>query len=178
VKADRPRPGTRQRALDWIDALIDAFAGSRAARLLRALFEEDEFERKTGRRTRAPPANVLDGITRLLQQGMRAGGSPRRRRTWSDPDRRDDLPLRVGRSARGCSAPGCSAEAVRARRDEILALRTGRAPRAVRRRRAIVNKLMQEHRKQFGDFEVIEFVDEARSRNCAADRRRRAAHLN
>ena len=75
--------------------------------------------------------------------------------------------------------PLLSAEAVRARKAEVKAfLHHGLAARAPHQsgRRTIVDKLMQEHRKRFGDFEVIEFVDEPRDRAAArADRRRGAA---
>jgi len=62
----------------WIDALVDAFAEQPASArlLLRALFEEDEFDAADwpeGQAAERRLANVLDGITRLLQQGMRAG---------------------------------------------------------------------------------------------------------
>lgn len=62
----------------WIDALVDAFAEQPASArlLLRALFEEDEFDAADwpeGQAAERRLANVLAGITRLLQQGMRAG---------------------------------------------------------------------------------------------------------
>ena len=74
----RARAPASERLDRWIDALVDAFAEQPASArlLLRALFEEDEFEAEDwpeGQAAERRLANVLDGITRLLQQGMRAG---------------------------------------------------------------------------------------------------------
>ena len=70
--------GTAEKLDRWIDALIDTLAEqpSSARLLLRALFEEDEFDGEDwpeGQAVDRHLAVVLEGITRLLEAGMRAG---------------------------------------------------------------------------------------------------------
>jgi AcrR family transcriptional regulator len=111
----------------WIDALVDAFAeqpGS-ARLLLRALFEEDEFEAEDwpeGQAAERRLANVLDGITRLLQQGMRAGefraaSAPHVVQTLIGATIYHFASGEIGEGLLG--APLLSAEAVRVRKAEM-----------------------------------------------------------
>jgi TetR/AcrR family transcriptional regulator len=124
LAAGAPAPERLDR---WIDALVDAFAeqpGS-ARLLLRALFEEDEFEAEDwpeGRLAERRLANVLDGITRLLQQGMRAGefraaSPPHVVQTLIGATIYHFASGEIGEGLLG--APLLSAEAVRARKAEM-----------------------------------------------------------
>ena len=111
----------------WIDALVDAFAEQPASArlLLRALFEEDEFEAEEwpeGQAAERRLANVLDGITRLLQQGMlagefRAASAPHVVQTLIGATIYHFASGEIGEGLLG--APLLSADAVRARKSEM-----------------------------------------------------------
>jgi len=110
----------------WVDAAIDAFAEqpSSARILLRALVEEEAFESEEwpeGQAVDARVVSILDGILRLLAEGMREGVF------------RDASPAHVVQTLIGATlyhfasaelgeallgAPLLSAEAVRARKAE------------------------------------------------------------
>jgi len=113
----------------WMDTAIDAFAEqpSSARILLRALFEEDEFETgdwPEGQAVDARLFSILDGISGLLNEGMAAGTF----RTASTPHVVQTL---IGASlyyfASGelgetlLGGPLLSADAIRARKAEIKA---------------------------------------------------------
>src|SRR6185436_13832380 len=83
----------------------------------------------------------------------------------ADPDRCHRVPFRIGGDGRADPRP----PALLRRRDRAAQARGDRppAPRIVRQRArptkgkgTEMDKLIQEHRKRFGEFEVIEFVDE------------------
>ena len=111
----------------WIDALVDAFAEQPASArlLLRALFEEDEFDAEDwpeGQAAERHLATVLDGITRLLEQGMRAGefraaSAPHVVQTLIGATIYHFASGEIGAGLLG--APLLSAEAVRARKAEM-----------------------------------------------------------
>jgi AcrR family transcriptional regulator len=70
--------GAAEKLDRWIDALIDELVEqpSTARMLLRALFEEEEFDTGNwaeGQAVDRRLASVLEGITRLLADGMRSG---------------------------------------------------------------------------------------------------------
>jgi AcrR family transcriptional regulator len=121
----------------WMDTAIDAFAEqpSSARILLRALFEEDEFETgdwPEGQAVDARLFSILDGISKLLDEGMAAGSF----RTASTPHVVQTLigaslyyfaSGELGESLLG--QPLLSADAIRARKAEIRAfLHQGLAP--------------------------------------------------
>jgi TetR/AcrR family transcriptional regulator len=122
----------------WMDAAIDTFAeqSSSARILLRALFEDDEFDGadwSEGQAVDARLASVLEGVSKLLADGMRDGSF-----------RRASVPHVVQTLIGGAlyhfasgelgetllGAPLLSAESVRARKEEMKAfLHHGLAPR-------------------------------------------------
>src|SRR5690606_29549625 len=106
---------------------------------------------------------------RAARRGRRARRLPRGvgAAHRADPDRRHRLPLRLRRVRRGAARrPAALGRRRRASQGGDQGLPppgTGGAPERLpaSRRRPMMEKLMKEHRKRFGRFEVIEFVDEA-----------------
>ena len=123
----------------WMDAAIDTFAeqSSSARILLRALFEEDEFDGADwpeGQAVDQRLASVLEGVSKLLADGMRQGAF----RRASVPHVVQTL---IGAAlyhfasgdlgATLLGTPLLSAESVRTRKEEMRAfLHHGLAPRA------------------------------------------------
>jgi AcrR family transcriptional regulator len=184
-------PGLPLARLDrWLDALVDALAEREpAARLLlRGLFEDDAFDAEAwaeGRDAERRIESILGGILALLREGEEQGAF---RRTAGPHTVQTLIGATVYHFASGefgeelLGGPLLSADAVRRRKDELKAfLHHGLAaprPGLPFPRRSVMQKLMQDHRKRFGEFEVIEFVDEAEIARLREDRRRRAAQLN
>jgi AcrR family transcriptional regulator len=122
----------------WVDAAIDAFAEQPSSPriLLRALFEEDEFETEDwpeGQAVDRRLASILEGISGLLNEGMRAGAfrqasTPHVVQTLIGAALYHFASGELGESLLG--APLLSAESIRARKAEIKAfLHHGLAPR-------------------------------------------------
>jgi AcrR family transcriptional regulator len=132
---DRLRPVLQAEAapaekLDrWIEALVDAFAEQPAsARLLvRALFEEDEFESEDwpeGQAAEQRLQSILDGVTELLRDGMRVGAfrrasAPHVVQTLIGATLYHFVSGEIGEALIG--GPLLSAEAVHARKAEMKA---------------------------------------------------------
>lgn len=123
----------------WMDVVIDTFAEQPASAriLLRALFEEDEFETgdwPEGQAVDARLASVLDGVSGLLNEGMRAGAfrrasTPHVVQTLIGAAIYHFASGDLGESLLG--APLLSAEAIRTRKAEMRAfLHHGLAPRS------------------------------------------------
>jgi len=123
-------PGGAAEKLDhWIDALIDELAEqpATARMLLRALFEEEEFDTGNwpeGQAVDRRLATVLEGITRLLADGMRNGelrsaSAPHVVQTLIGATIFHFASGEVGEGLLG--GPLLSAEAVRARKAETKA---------------------------------------------------------
>lgn len=122
----------------WMDVVIDTFAEQPASAriLLRALFEEDEFETgewPEGRAVDARLASVLEGVSRLLNEGMGAGAF---RRASTPHVVQTLIGAAIYHFASGdlgetlLGAPLLSAESIRTRKAEMKAfLHHGLAPR-------------------------------------------------
>lgn len=123
----------------WMDVVIDTFAEQPASAriLLRALFEEDEFETgdwPEGQAVDARLAGVLEGVSRLLNEGMREGAfrrasTPHVVQTLIGAAIYHFASGDLGESLLG--APLLSADSIRTRKAEMKAfLHHGLAPRA------------------------------------------------
>jgi AcrR family transcriptional regulator len=123
------RVGAAEKLDHWIDAVIDELAEQPASArmLLRALFEEEEFETgnwSEGQAVDRRLATVLEGITRLLVDGMRNGelrsaSAPHIVQTLIGATIFHFASGGVGEGLLG--GPLLSAEAVRARKEETKA---------------------------------------------------------
>jgi TetR/AcrR family transcriptional regulator len=122
----------------WMDVVIDSFAEQPASAriLLRALFEEDEFETgdwPEGQAVDARLASVLEGVSRLLNEGMQQGAfrhasTPHVVQTLIGAAIYHFASGDVGEGLLG--TPLLSADAIRARKAEMKSfLHYGLAPR-------------------------------------------------
>jgi len=122
--------GAAEKLDRWIDELIDTLTEQPATAriLLRAIFEEDEFDGEDwpeGQAVDRHLAAVIEGITRLLDDGMRAGelrraSTPHVVQTLIGATVYHFASGEIGAGILG--APLLSAEAVRARKDEVKAM--------------------------------------------------------
>jgi len=122
----------------WMDVTIDTFAEQPASArlLLRALFEEDEFDGTDwpeGQAVDRRLASVLEGVARLLNEGMkkgafRAASTPHVLQTLIGAALYHFASGELGEALLG--GPMLSADAVRARKAEMKAfMHHGLAPR-------------------------------------------------
>jgi TetR/AcrR family transcriptional regulator len=122
----------------WMDVVIDTFAEQPASAriLLRALFEEDEFDTgdwPEGQAVDARLSAVLEGVSRLLNEGMRDGAfrrasTPHVVQTLIGAAIYHFASGDLGESLLG--APLLSAESIRTRKAEMKAfMHHGLAPR-------------------------------------------------
>ena len=121
--------GAAEKLDRWIDVLIDSLAEQPATAriLLRAIFEEDEFDGEDwpeGQAVDRHLATILAGITRLLNEGMRSGelrraSAPHVVQTLIGATVYHFASGEIGAEVLG--GPLLSAEAVRTRKAEVKA---------------------------------------------------------